>query len=157
MDWLVNDDTASNASSNGGRAYDGGLNGGAAEFIQHQQVDMSPCDMLRLVLGEAKSDEQIERALAENGYDLSATIAALMGDGNPGDSIAKLHNDDQESKVVIGKSTIPNPPRPTTPSGHTRSGVVCRFFLSTGSCLRADCRFSHDLSKHICKYVDNTC
>ncbi len=41
--------------------------------------------------------------------------------------------------------------RPTTPAEQQKSGVICKFFLSTGQCLRSDCRFSHDLSSHICK------
>ncbi|KAG7120481.1 Polyadenylate-binding protein-interacting protein 7 like [Verticillium longisporum] len=42
--------------------------------------------------------------------------------------------------------------RPATPAGLQRSGVICKFYMSTGQCLRSDCRFSHDLSNHLCKY-----
>ncbi|GAA99321.1 uncharacterized protein L969DRAFT_93783 [Mixia osmundae IAM 14324] len=43
--------------------------------------------------------------------------------------------------------------RPLTPSGSTggASNRVCRFYLQ-GSCLRADCRFSHDFSKAVCRF-----
>lgn len=150
VDWLVGDDGASNASSSvGGQS---GLNAAAAEYVQPQQSqsDMSPYDMLRLILGSAKSDEEIEAALVLHGYDLSATVMALMeGQGDP--AIVQAQAAEAKNAILIGKSMITELPRPTTPAGQQRSGVVCRFFLSTGQCLRADCRFSHDPSNHICK------
>ena len=111
-------------------------------------ANMSPHDMLRSVLGEGRTDEEIEHALEAAGYDLSAAMAALM-DRESGN----LNNHaqvDGPSVMIIGKNTSPhiNWARPSTP----KNGVVCRFFLSTGQCLRADCRFSHDLGKTICKY-----
>lgn len=151
VDWIVNDDAASNTSSSvGGHS---GLNAAAAEYIQPQQTDMSPYDMLRSILGPSKSDEEIEAALAMHGYDLSATIMAFM-EGQVGDS-ASLQTQVNENKnaIVIGKSLTTDVPRPITPAGQQQGGVICKFFSSTGVCLRADCRFSHDLSNHICKYV----
>lgn len=145
VDWLVNDDGSNTSSSAGGQS---GLNAAAAEYIQPQQLDMSPYDMLRSILGPSKSDEEIEAALAMHGYDLSATINAFVegqGDTTMGTSA------EAKNAILIGKSIDINPPRPTTPAGQQRSGVVCRFWLSTGQCLRADCRFSHDLSNHVCK------
>jgi hypothetical protein len=152
VDWIVNDETASNTSSSvGGHS---GLNAAAAEYIQPQQADMSPYDMLRSILGPSKSDEEIEAALASHGYDLSATIMAFM-EGQTGDNatLQAQANESKQNAILIGKSITPDAPRPVTPATQQRSGVVCRFWLSTGSCLRADCRFSHDLSNHICKYV----
>jgi hypothetical protein len=152
VDWIVNDETASNASSSAG--VSSGLNAAAGEWIPPQQTDMSPYDMLRSILGPARSDEEIEAALAMHGYDLSATIMAFM-EAQTGDGAAIQGQvaDSTKSAILIGKSMAADIPRPVTPAGQQRSGVVCRFFLSTGSCLRADCRFSHDLSNHICKYV----
>jgi hypothetical protein len=141
----VNDDTASVTSSIGGTS---GLNAAAAEYIQPQQTDMSPYDMLRSILGPAKSDEEIEAALALHGYDLSATIMAFM-DGQSMDGSSAPIQVPENSNILIGKAM--EVPRPVTPAGQQRSSVVCRFWLSTGQCLRADCRFSHDLSNHICK------
>jgi len=154
VDWLVNDDTASNASSTGGR-YSGesGLSGAAATWVQPQQADMSSYDMLRSVLGDEKSDEEIEKALEMNGYDLSATIMTLM-DGQYMDSQqVQATVPEQDGTILVGKSMRSNPSLPITTSDQGRSGVVCRFWLSTGQCFRADCRYSHDLSNHICKYV----
>ena len=148
MDWLVNDDTASNTSSSvGGQSA---LNAAAAEYAP-QQSDMSPYDMLRSILGPSRSDEEIEAALASNGYDLSATIMAFM-DGQSTDGMtAQAQTADAKNAILIGKSMTTEVPRPVTPAGQQKSGVVCRFWLSTGQCLRADCKFSHDLSNHVCK------
>lgn len=149
VDWLVNDDGGSNTSSLGGGQS--GLNAAAAEYIQPQQSDMSPYDMLRSILGPSKSDEEIEAALAVHGYDLSATIMAFM-DGQAGEgALAQAPTVEPQNSIVIGKSMATDIPRPSTPAGQQRSGVVCRFWLSTGQCLRLDCKFSHDLSNHICK------
>ncbi|KAL3424881.1 smr domain-containing protein [Phlyctema vagabunda] len=149
VDWLVNDDGASNSSSSAGTQS--GLNAAAAEYIQPQQTDMSPYDMLRSILGPSKSDEEIEAALAMHGYDLSATIMAFM-EGQAADNSMQAQASEAKNAILIGKSMAADIPRTGTPNGQQRSGVVCRFWLSTGQCLRADCRFSHDLSNHICKY-----
>ena len=42
------------------------------------------------------------------------------------------------------------PPPPTGDNGRGVGGRVCRYYLS-GSCLRSDCRFSHDVGKAVCK------
>ena len=149
VDWIVNDDNASATSSSAGVSTSSGLNAAAAEYVHPQQSEMSPYDMLRSILGPAKSDEEIEAALAMHGYDLSATIIAFM-DGQIGDATTvQAQMADNKNAVLIGKAM--EVARPATPVGQQRSNVVCRFWLSTGSCLRADCRFSHDLSNHICK------
>jgi hypothetical protein len=143
VDWLVNDDTISVASSGGGGSnYDG--------TYAPYQMNMGPYDILRSVLGEGKTDEEIEAALEATGYDLSAAMMFLTSGQDAADASSM-----QDGGILIGKSMSPQPAaaRPVTPSGQGRSGVVCRFWLSTGQCLRADCRFSHDLSSTICKYV----
>lgn len=153
VDWLVNDDTASTTSSAGG-GYSG-LNAAAAEYIHPQQSDMTPMEILRSVFQHAKSDEDIETALEANGYDLSAAMMSLMADSTSDPSLSQT-NVTGPKTVQIGKSM--DVQRPVTPAGQQRSGVVCRFFLSSGHCARADCRFSHDLTSHICKYwVNGSC
>ncbi|KAK0618151.1 hypothetical protein B0T17DRAFT_496406 [Bombardia bombarda] len=146
VDWLVSDDAASVTSSVGGSS---GLNVAAPEFVSSQQTDMTPYDMLRSILGQTKSDEEIGTALAMHGYDLGATVAAIM-DGQMQDNLALAAQAEEAKVVVIGKSMTPDA-RPATPADQ-KSGIICKFFLSTGQCLRSDCRFSHDLSNHICKY-----
>lgn len=145
VEWLVSDDAISVTSSVGTPS---GLNAAAPEFssMSAQSADMSPYDMLRSILGQAKTDEEIEAALGQNGYDLSATIVSFMesqaGDNQPGGVSLE-----EPKNVLIGKSVD----RPSTPLGQQKSGVICKFYMSTGQCLRADCRFSHDLSNHLCK------
>jgi hypothetical protein len=139
IDWLVADDATSVTSSVGG------LSASAPEFVP----DMSPHDILRSVLGDQKSNEEIDAALEAHGYDLGATIAALSQDLSKDASGQKS----DEGRILVGKSMTMDPPRPVTPSSQTRSPVVCKYWLSTGQCLRADCRFSHDLTGHVCKSV----
>ena len=151
VDWLVNDESQSRPSSSGaGSAYESALSGAAAAWIQPQQNDMSPYDMLRSVLGDGRSDEEIESALEANGYDLSTTIMNLMG-SQVASAQGQNFMSDQDRQIVIGKSMMPSQPVMIDQSERGRSSIVCKYWLSNGNCLRADCRFSHDLSSHICK------
>lgn len=142
VDWLVADETASNASSTG----TGSLSAAAPEWVP--QPDMSPYDMLRSVLGDQMSDDQIESSLEEHSYDLAATIASLLGAEN----MAIKPTPQPENSVVVGKSMAAMQARPSTP-GSSKSPIVCKYWLASGSCLRADCRFAHDTSGYLCKYV----
>ena len=151
VDWLVNEETHSRPSSSGaGSAYESGLSGAAASWIQPQGNEMSPYDMLRSVLGDGRTDEEIESALESNGYDLSTTLMNLMG-------AQTVYQDptcmpQQDGQILIGKSMVPTQPvMIDRPQERGRSSIVCKYWLSNGNCLRADCRFSHDLSNHICK------
>lgn len=147
VEWLVNDDAISVASSVPSIS---GLNATAPEFssMSAQQIDMSPYDMLRSILGQTRTDDEIEAALAMHGYDLSATIASIM-ESQAQDGGLSLQMEEPKN-ILIGKS-ISAEGRPVTPVGQQKSGVICKFYMSTGQCLRADCRFSHDLSNHLCK------
>ncbi|KOS18821.1 Polyadenylate-binding protein-interacting protein 7 [Escovopsis weberi] len=148
VDWLVNDDTFSLSSSVGTTKS---LNAAAPEFssmASTHNADMSPYDMLRSILGATRSDEEIEASLAAHNYDLSATIATIMETGPDGKMPSA--SPDEPKNVLVGKS-IASEGRPSTPSNH-KSGIICKFHMSTGQCLRADCRFSHDLGNHLCKY-----
>jgi hypothetical protein len=148
VEWLVNDDAASISSSLGTPSN---LNAAAPEFasMTSQQADMSPYDMLRSILGQTRTDEEIEAALASHGYDLSATIASIMESQSQDGGLPPSSMDEPKS-VLIGKSISPEG-RPVTPNNQSKAGVICKFYMSTGQCLRADCRFSHDLSNHLCK------
>lgn len=147
VDWLVNEDVASADSSYGG---DGTLNGGAPEWVQPQAMDMSPYDMLRSILRDNRPDEEIEKALAANNYDLSATLLALMGEQMFETEQMQPAMPEQDRTILVGKSMSPAF-RPATPAGQMKSNIVCKYFLSNGHCARADCRFSHDTSKTMCK------
>jgi len=140
VDWLMGDETASNASSTGS------LSAAAPEWVP--QPDMSPYDMLRSVFGDQMSDNQIESALEEHSYDLSATIAALLGP----DRVSSTITTSGANNILVGKSMAASQIRPGTP-GSSKSPIVCKYWLASGSCLRADCRFAHDTSGYLCKYV----
>ena len=147
VDWLVNDDSSIAESSFPG---DGTLNGAAAEWIQPQTMDMSPYDMLRSILRDDRPDDEIEKSLEANGYDLSATLLALMGTSILDAQQVQTTAPEQDRTILVGKSMSPAF-RPITPAGQAKTNVVCKYFLSTGHCARADCRFSHDTSKTLCK------
>lgn len=147
VDWLVSDDAISVTSSIG-TSTPSGLNAAAPEFSSSHQTDMTPYDMLRSVLGPGRTDDEIDAALAMHGYDLGATISAIM-ESQALDPNAVPFQEEESQGVLIGKSMTPEI-RPSTPLDQ-RSGAICKFYLTTGKCMRADCRFSHDLSSHICK------
>ncbi|KAF1975197.1 hypothetical protein BU23DRAFT_530317 [Bimuria novae-zelandiae CBS 107.79] len=148
VDWLVNDDSGSTESSG-----DGTLNGAAAEWVQPQTVDMGPYDMLRSILRDDRPDEDIERALEANAYDLSAALLTLMG-GQTFDGQQVSGTVPEQPTYQVGKSMSPAF-RPATPAGQAKSNIICKYFLSSGQCARADCRFSHDTTKTLCKYFLN--
>ncbi|KAF2270602.1 hypothetical protein CC78DRAFT_451439 [Lojkania enalia] len=151
VDWLVNEDSGSTDTSS--FLENGTLNGAAAEWVQPQAMDMGPYDMLRSILRDGRPDEEIERALEANGYDLSAALLTLMGT-QPFEGQQVSVTVPEQSTYLVGKSMSPAF-RPSTPAGQAKSNVVCKYFLSTGHCARADCRFSHDTSKTLCKYFMN--
>lgn len=142
VDWLLADETASNASS----TATGSLSAAAAEWVP--QPDMSPYDILRSVLGDKKTDEDIEEALNKNSYDLGATIASLLGTDTADQQYTGVPT--SEAGVLVGKSMAVNPIRPSTP-GTQKSPIVCKYWMASGSCLRADCRFAHDTTGYLCK------
>ncbi|KAL9050647.1 MAG: hypothetical protein Q9162_006506 [Coniocarpon cinnabarinum] len=146
-EWANTDDNASNASSSQGADW-----ASIPEF-QPQAMDMSPYDMLRSVLRDQKTDDEIEAILETNGYDLSSAIMSLMETGSDENQTTTSSgvSPEQDKTYLVGKSMTPGS-RPTTPAGNWKSPIVCRYWLSTGQCLRADCKFSHDLSNHVCKY-----
>lgn len=151
VDWLVNEDALSRPSSSAGSTLGNGLNATAADWAPQatQQSEMSPHDMIRSVTGDLKSDEDIEAALEANGYDFTSTIMSLMGTEG-GYQMAQSYFPEPES-VTIGKSMVPSQTRTIGQASEGRSSTICKYFLANGNCLRADCRFSHDLSSHICK------
>lgn len=148
VDWLVNDDASSNTSFG-----DSGF-ANSSEFMTPYTAQMSTYDMLRSILQDNKSDQELEQILEVNGYDLSHTVNSLMGaQGMSPDAMAAAIQEQQEQArtFLIGKSMSPSS-RPVTPAGQQKSPTVCRYWLASGQCARADCRFAHEVQNHICKY-----
>ena len=151
VDWLVSEGPSSRPTSSGaGSAFESSLNAAAAPWIQPQQNEMSPYDMLRSVLGESKTDTEIEAALEANAYDLSATTASLMGNQEMYADQGALGSN--EGQVMIGKSMHQDQPLSLSQSPG-KSPIICKYWLATGNCLRADCRFSHEFGNTVCRYV----
>lgn len=139
VDWLVNDDTSSNTSF--------GDVGFGSDFISPYTTEMSPYDMLRSILQDNRTDEELESLLEANGYDLGQTVNSIM----EVQGAAAVQADSTPATYLIGKSMSPAS-RPLTPAGQMKSPIVCRYWLASGHCARADCRFSHEAQNHICKY-----
>jgi hypothetical protein len=145
VEWLVGgDDVMSNASSIPGEYSSSG------DLVSAQMV-MDPYDILRSIFGDELSNDSLEKALDDNGYDIAATMNALMESYGFVDRNAASQTDLSRT-VLIGKSMSPSV-RPSTPVGQQKSPIVCRYWLATGHCARADCKFSHDTSSTVCKYV----
>ncbi|KXT07527.1 hypothetical protein AC578_10154 [Pseudocercospora eumusae] len=147
VDWLVNDDASSQTSFG-----DSGF-ASSSEFISPYTTEMSPYDMLRSILQDNKSDEELDVILEANGYDLSQTINSLMEAQGMGATAmaAAAAMQEQNRTYLVGKSMSPSL-RAATPAGEQKSSTVCRYWLASGYCARADCRFAHEVQNHICKY-----
>lgn len=146
VDWLVNDDASSNTSYG-----DSGFNS-SSEFMSPYTTEMTTYDMLRSILQDHKSDEELEQVLEANGYDLAQTISSLVEQqGMNFGAMAAAAQEQQNRTYLIGKNMSPSP-RPATPVGQQKSPIVCRYWLASGHCARADCRFAHEVQNHVCKY-----
>ncbi|THU88689.1 hypothetical protein K435DRAFT_679335 [Dendrothele bispora CBS 962.96] len=123
---------------------------------------MTPFDVLSSVFGSTLAPSELEEALAANAYDFERSIAWLVERVLPQ---APPPNHEVRMRQVGGGVTLVSRdsrgrgtfqgPRPGTryvngrpvPSGNR----VCRYFVA-GECLRADCRFSHDLERALCRF-----
>jgi DNA-nicking Smr family endonuclease len=150
VDWLVNDETSSNTSFG-----DAGFASGS-DFVPSYTTEMSPYDMLRSILGDDRSDDDLKQVLEANEYDLSQAINSLMeakgmGANTLAAALQQQQQDQQSRTFVVGKNMTPGS-RPMTPAGQQKSSIPCRYWLNQGYCARADCRFAHDMQNHLCKY-----
>jgi DNA-nicking Smr family endonuclease len=153
VDWIVNDD-ASSQTSYGDSAFNS-----SSDFVSPFDIQMSPYDMLRSILQDNKTDDELDQLLMANGYDLSETINSLM-DTNVMEQNALEQNAMEQNPMMaavqnrtflVGKD-MSVASRPATPPGQQKSSTVCRYWLASGHCARADCRFAHEVQNHLCKY-----
>jgi len=142
VDWLVNDDASSNTSFG---------DAGFSEFMSPYTSEMSPYDMLRYILQDNRSDDELEQLLEANGFDLGQTVNSVMEVQGAGLNTMATAIPEQNRTYLVGKSMSPSS-RPATPAGQQKSPIVCRYWLATGHCARADCRFAHEVQNHVCKY-----
>ncbi|KAK9474889.1 uncharacterized protein V1510DRAFT_447095, partial [Dipodascopsis tothii] len=96
-------------------------------------------DQVRAALQQkALPDARIQAALEQTNYDLAAALRAL----HVGPAAAN-----KRDTTTIGPIYSQS-----APQSSVKLQTVCRYFLSTGQCLRPGCRFSHDLSSTVCRY-----
>lgn len=136
---------------------------------------MTPFDVLASVFGASLAPSELEEALAANGYDFERSMAWLVeraapqqhGHGpqhprsqNLGSRISLVSRDGPVASGYArgGRSGFGAPS--AGPKGPTKfvngrpvqTGTrVCRYFLA-GECLRADCRFSHEIERALCRF-----
>ncbi|KAK5134629.1 hypothetical protein LTR08_006285 [Meristemomyces frigidus] len=146
VDWLVNDDASSNAS------YGDAAFNATSDFMSPYTTEMTTYDMLRSILQDHKTDDELDHVLEANGYDLAQTISSLVEEqGMNINALTAATHEHNTRTYLIGKNMSPDS-RPATPAGQQKSPIVCRYWLASGHCARADCRFAHEVQNHICKY-----
>ncbi|TBU49245.1 hypothetical protein BD309DRAFT_852248 [Dichomitus squalens] len=134
---------------------------------------MTPFDVLSSVFGATLAPSELEEALATNGYDFERAMSWLIdrsATSHPGPAQPRIQSVGNRVMLVQrdghgvrgGRAAFHGPQgrnggrfvngRPV--QGGNR---VCRYFLA-GECLRADCRFSHDLERALCRFwLRGTC
>lgn len=143
---------------------------------------MTPFDVLASVFGASLAPSELEEALAANGYDFERSMAWLVERASPQHGHGSQHARSQN----LGNRVSLIPRDPTSAPGYVRGGRagfvgtpnvgsirsptkfingrpaqtgtrVCRYFLA-GECLRADCRFSHEIERALCRFwLRGTC
>ncbi|KZV78494.1 hypothetical protein EXIGLDRAFT_737601, partial [Exidia glandulosa HHB12029] len=151
--------------------------GGPMDQQQPYGDGMTPFDVLSSVFGNTVAPEDLEDALARNGYDFDTTMAWLIDRRYPqleqaqhpairtphsGGRVFVVPRDPREN-MARGKSFEGSPNMKMhgkSPQAKQSSGPpnrVCRYFLA-GECLRADCKFSHDIERALCRFwLRGTC
>ncbi|KAF5361727.1 hypothetical protein D9756_002570 [Leucocoprinus leucothites] len=136
---------------------------------------MTPFDVLSSVFGSSLAPSELEDALAANGYDFERAMAWLVDRVLPsqqpaspsqarvqpmGSRVTLVSRDSMSSMRGNGRGTYHNTNNNGTGRGGPRyvngrpaqgGNRVCRYFVA-GECLRADCRFSHDLERALCRF-----
>lgn len=140
---------------------------------------MTPFDVLSSVFGATLAPSELEEALATNGYDFEKAMTWLVDRSmtaspptngpiriqSMGNRVMMVSRDGGNGMVRGGRGGYNNPNTPGMRYGQRfvngrpvpGGNRVCRYFLA-GECLRADCRFSHDLERALCRFwLRGTC
>ncbi|KAG6868794.1 hypothetical protein C0993_010424 [Termitomyces sp. T159_Od127] len=145
---------------------------------QSQLTDgMTPFDVLSSVFGSTLAPSELEEALAVNGYDFERAMAWLVDRGPTAQPQPQVRMQSMGGRVTLVSREAMGNGRGNTPrnnfantngSRYVTNGTgrarpvpggnrVCRYFMA-GECLRADCRFSHDLERALCRFwLRGTC
>lgn len=108
------------------------------EKRQAPVVTSSPIDQLNDMFNGSIPRHRIEQALKANGYDVIEAATHLMN----------------QLKSTEEQTSISTPPTTSEPffSVDKKNKALCSFFIKNGSCLRADCKFSHDIDSRVCSF-----
>ncbi|KAH9888916.1 hypothetical protein C8Q73DRAFT_708658 [Cubamyces lactineus] len=136
---------------------------------------MTPFDVLSSVFGATLAPSELEEALAANGYDFERAMTWLVDRSLPshptpsqprvqsvGNRVMLVQRDGHGGIVRGGRAAFHGPQgrnggRFVNGRAAPGGNRVCRYFLA-GECLRADCRFSHDLERALCRFwLRGTC
>ncbi|KAF8845225.1 hypothetical protein BDN67DRAFT_962193 [Paxillus ammoniavirescens] len=135
---------------------------------------MTPLDVLSSVFGSTLAPSELEEALLQNGYDFEKAMAWLIDRALPsppqhtqarvqsmGNRVTLVTRDGPAAMLRGGRAGYANPTRSAGRGTNARpvpgGNRVCRYYLA-GECLRADCRFSHDLERALCRFwLRGTC
>ncbi|KAL0580574.1 hypothetical protein V5O48_001399 [Marasmius crinis-equi] len=134
---------------------------------------MTPFDVLSSVFGSTLAPSELEEALAENAYDFERSMQWLIERALPqlppqthplkmqhmGGRVTLVSRDMRGMNRGGYQSSGPGRSAPRYVNGKPVPGGnrVCRYFVA-GECLRADCRFSHDLERALCRFwLRGTC
>ncbi|KAH9935856.1 uncharacterized protein BXZ73DRAFT_45302 [Epithele typhae] len=143
------------------------------EFTAMLTDGMTPFDVLSSVFGATLAPSELEEALAANGYDFERAMSWLVDRSmasHPNPSQPRMQSVgnrvtlvQRDGNGVRGGRASFNGPQGRNGgrfvNGRPAQGGnrVCRYFLA-GECLRADCRFSHDLERALCRFwLRGTC
>ncbi|KAK9240610.1 hypothetical protein V1525DRAFT_175658 [Lipomyces kononenkoae] len=121
----------------------------------------SPFDHIRAALAlpaaSNLTDTEITAALERNGYDILVTLTSLF-DKLTGRAPQQPQQPVKVQTIGPAYSVQATNGGPAANKEHNKVPTVCRYFLTTGQCLRPDCRFTHDLSATVCRYwLQNSC
>ncbi|KAF7317962.1 hypothetical protein MKEN_00884500 [Mycena kentingensis (nom. inval.)] len=122
---------------------------------------MTPFDVLSSVFGSSLAPSELEEALAANGYDFDRAMAWLVDRAGPMQQSSPMRVQQMGGRItVVGRGRgqdLRSPPRYVNGRPAPNGNRVCRYFVA-GECLRADCRFSHDLERALCRFwLRGTC
>ncbi|KAG1811416.1 uncharacterized protein BJ212DRAFT_1277627 [Suillus subaureus] len=143
-----------------------------AEGTGYLTDGMTPLDVLSSVFGSTLAPSELEDALSQNGYDFDRAMAWLVDRALPsppqhsqprmqsmGGRVTLVARDCSAGVVHGGRGGFQPARGSTRGNGRPVPGGnrVCRYYLA-GECLRADCRFSHDLERALCRFwLRGTC
>ncbi|KAH8832551.1 hypothetical protein DL96DRAFT_1458568 [Flagelloscypha sp. PMI_526] len=143
---------------------------------------MTPFDVLSSVFGSTLPPSELEEALTVNNYDFEKAATWLVEKALPqpapahngsapprqqqnvGGRVTVVSRDSLRGRGAVGLGLYTSDANGRTPpryvNGRPVAGGgnrVCRYFVA-GECLRADCRFSHDLERALCRFwLRGTC